>query len=167
MAEIVIRPVPDDYQTSRIEAHKERASTGVSASWFAKGAIGVDAGGLYLLDADGERHTLPCPPNGALVRLHLYGYSQGSRSDEYELFVADEQYHRVVLLPINGLDHVDGLAALAAAAGLGFAEPVVDVTFSDQGPHYGYPTTHDTEDLEKARLAAGDRHTLGRLFHKH
>jgi hypothetical protein len=167
MAEILVRPVPDEYQTSRIEAHKERASTGVSASWFANGGIGTDAGGLYLTDADGTRHTLPCPPNGELVRMHLYGYSQGSRSDMYELFVADEQHHRVAELPIAGFQHVDGLGALAVAVGLRFAEPRVDTTFNDTGPHYGYEHTDDTVDLEKARLASSDRHTIGRLFHRH
>jgi hypothetical protein len=166
MAEILVRPVPDEYQESRIGAGKDRASTGISAAWFTKGGLGVDSAGMYLIDADGERHAVPCPPNGELVRMHLYGYFQGSRSDYYELFVADEQHHRVAQLPIAGFDQVDGLDALAAHAGLRFAEPLEN-TRGGTGPHYGYDNTHDTLDLEKARLSSSDRHTLGRLFHKH
>jgi hypothetical protein len=166
VAEILVRPVPNEYQTSRIQAGQEKASGGVSASWFANGALGVDGAELYLIDADGVRHVLPCPPNGELVRLHLYGYFQGSRSDYYELFVADEQHHRVAQLPIEGFDQVAGLDAVAAGAGLRFAEPIAN-TRGGTGPHYGYDDTHDTVNLEKARLASGDRHTLGRLFHKH
>jgi hypothetical protein len=163
MSDLVVRPVPSEHERAGIEAGKGRVSLGVSGSWYLKGGLGCDSAGLYLTDADGERHSIPVPPTGGqLVRLtHVHTF-QGGSSKTYELFVADEQHHRLAVFPHDGFEEVPGFDAVAQAAGLAFVEP----SARDVSGDGGYPSTSETLHLDKARIASSDRRSLGHLFHR-
>ena len=161
MAEVFVRPEMDEHMRQRYDDGKQKPYPGTSRSWFEKGGLGADAAGFYLIDADGVRHDLSCPPNGALVRLMAYRVT--TTIPLYNLFVADEQRHRVVDLPEIGFTKVAGLDAVAAAAGLRFDEAKVNLD-RVLGRGYGFPYTKETIDLSKARLAVAERHTLRHLF---
>lgn len=76
------------------------------------------------------------------------------------LFVADEQRHRVVDLPEISYIEVSGLDEVATAAGLRFHEAKVNL---DRGFEKRYGS-EQTVDLAKARLAAAERHSVPHLF---
>ena len=161
MAEVFVRPEMDEFTQRRYDEGRERPVPGASRSWFDTGGLGADAAGLYLIDADGVRHDLPCPPGGSLVRLMCYRIT--TTDPMYNLFVADEQRHRVVDLPEVGFTKVAGLDAVAAAAGLRFDEAKVNLD-RVLGKGYGFPYTKETVNLDKARLSSVGRHTLRHPF---
>lgn len=154
--DVVVRPQLDERMERRMNRGK-KPYPGVSRSWFEKGLLGVDGSGLYLVDADGVRHDLACPPNGALVRLMAYRIT--TVDPLYNFFVADEQHHRVVDLPEIGYSSVSGLDELAAAAGLRFEEAKVNLD-RDSSKDYGYPFTTQDVDMRHACLAVAERRTL-------
>jgi|ERR1700691_724120 hypothetical protein len=162
---MIVRPVPDEFQADELAKGKTHIRWGISASWFSKGGIQWDDGQLSVLDADGAPHAVPIPPNGALVRHTTVVVEQGRSSEAPELFVADETKHRVVQLPDDGFAHVGGLDALAAVAGLHYAETRT-TSPGDHPPEGGYPSTKETLNLRKCVKSMDDHHGIGGLLRR-
>jgi hypothetical protein len=161
---MIVRPVPDEFQADELAKGKTHIRWGISASWFSKGGLQWDGGQLSVLDADGDSHAVPIPPNGALVRNTVVVVEHGRATKTSELFVADEAKHRVVALPDDGFAHVDGLDGLAAAAGLQYTEATTRA--GDDPTDGGYPSTKETLDLRKCVKSEDDHHGIGGLLHR-
>jgi hypothetical protein len=162
MEEIVVRPVPKKAEVAAIKEGKAKASIGVSSSWYEQGALVAADGAMWLLDAEGQRHDIPCPPNGRLIRNYLWS-PRGNDSFYYTLSVTDEQLNRFADLPTDGFEKVDGLDTLAAAAHLTFVESKRNLLTDkpqdrNRGPGW--------INLGGACLARRDRSALGRLLHR-
>lgn len=162
MAETMVRPTPDEAERE-LFVLKGRTRVGtISASWFTKGGLGVDGEGVFLLDADGVRHSIPTPPNAALVRFTVVG-SLGT--DAYrsflQLFLADEQNHRLADFPVDGFEQTD-FSGLAAAGGFRWLD-LGERSLGAHGGDGGYSRTDQTIDLVGRSLAEADKH---HLFHR-
>jgi hypothetical protein len=160
--QIVVRPVPNENEVAAIKSGAAKASVGVSASWYEKGALVAADGALWLLDAEGDRHDIPCPPGGRLIRSYLWS-PRGNASFYWTLCVTDEHVNRFADLPTYGFEKVGGLDALAAAVHLTFVEASRDLLRDKPQDRHKAP---DYIDLEGACLAYRDRSALGRLVHR-
>ena len=166
MASVTVRPQPDTYQAGELAKGKTHIRWGISASWFSKGALEWDGTQLAVVDADGERHPVPLPPNGGrLVRYDAVIIEGAAATPTWSLFVADEQSHRVAELPAIGFSHVTGLGDLAAAAGLGYEELRLTSGKRDFVTG-GYPKTNATVDLRSCVVSEDDTHGIGHLLHR-
>lgn len=158
-----VRPQPDQTEQKLLaKGDAVVAGGGVSALWFSNGGLEWDGQQLKVWDADGEAHPVPVPPNGVLVRTIFVAYEKGARYETPEMFVADQNKHRVARLPVDGFVDAD-LSELAAAAGLEWSH----YTTSDTTRWGGYPPSDATIDLRKCTNSKTTGHGLGRLFHRH
>jgi hypothetical protein len=161
---MIVRPVPSEIAAKNIAAGKAHPVHGVSASWYEKGGLEWDGQQLLLLDADGEPHAIPAPPNGALVRTISIFVEQGARTEVPDLFVGDESKHMVAHLPVHGFEQVD-LSGLASAAGLQFLQ----IRHAASDPNLvsgGYPSSDATINLKKCSRSEDEHRGLGGLFRR-
>lgn len=153
---MIVRPTMDD-TTKRAFAKSTKRIGTLSMSWYTKGGLGVDAEGVFLLDADGTRHPIGVGPNSQLVRLTvthvdgLYGFQQGLP----ELFFADSDNYRVAMIPTAGFESTD-FTEYATAAHItwhDFGERRV----KDHGWYGGYPMAEQWTNLQGSQLAEADK----------